>query len=246
MIYKADLHIHSCFSDGKHHPYAVIALAVKGNISCISITDHDSISGAITARDFNGYKGLEIIPGIELSADYNGKEVHILGYHIDLDNKAISEHSDSIKNLRINRIGLMIDKLEELSMKIDKDEFFGKYSDTNSIGRPHLAQELVKHGFVNDFKTAFTKYLGDYKPAYVKKLNPDYKIILNLIKSAGGVAIIAHPGKFIKHNVLQDFIGSGINGFEVIHPSHKQKDSKYFSGVCQSYNLLTSGGSDFH
>lgn len=140
----------------------------------------------------------------------------------------------------------MIDKLEELYVKIDKDEFFGKYSGTNSIGRPHLAQELVAHGFADDFKTAFMKYLGDYKPAYVKKDNPDFKLVLNLIKSAGGVAIIAHPGKYIKHSVLQDFIGSGIDGLEVVHPSHKLNDSKYFSGVCQSHNLLTSGGSDFH
>lgn len=243
---KADLHIHTSYSDGKFSPLEIINLAKEKGLNIIGVTDHDNIEGSQAMLEYNGKHGIEVIPGIELSADYHGKELHLLGYFLDFKNPALIEHLKLIKNLRIRRIDKMIGKLKELGVNINSAELLEKYSSSCSIGRPHLANEIVEQGYVKDFQTAFNRYLGDNKPAYVKKDNLNFEIMIELIKVSGGLSFIAHPGSYFRESALVELKKAGISGIEVYHPSHNDAHNKKYMKFVKEHNLLAVGGSDFH
>lgn len=243
---KSDLHIHTNSSDGKLNPQEILDLAHSKGLNTLCISDHDSIEGSEKMLQLNGTQGIKVIPGIELSADFNGREVHILGYFIDLNNAALKEHLKLINNLRIRRVNKMIEKLREFGFNINPDSIFEKYNSSCSIGRPHLANELVEKGYVKDFQTAFQRYLGDKKPAFVKKENLNYEIVIELIRVAGGLSFIAHPANYFRESSLLKFVNAGIDGIEVYHPSHSPNHVAKFKAFAAEHGLLISGGSDFH
>jgi 3',5'-nucleoside bisphosphate phosphatase len=243
---KADLHIHSNFSDGKYSPTEILQKAKEKGFSAISITDHDNINGIETALQSSGEIGIEVIPGIEFSTDFKGKEVHILAYFIDYNDTSLIDFVKDIRNSRIQRLGQMIRRLSELKCIINSDNFFGKFSANITLGRPHLALEMLNIKFVRNYVEAFTKFIGDGKPAYIKKPNPDIKKVLGIISELGGLSFIAHPGKYFKSTQLQEIIDSGVDGIEMIHPSHSYTDMHFFEQVAAQNFLLVSGGSDFH
>lgn len=243
---RADLHIHSNSSDGKLNPAEIIDLAKKKELKVISVTDHDNIEGSEAMLKYNGTDGIEIIPGIELSADFHGREIHLLGYFLNFSNVALTEHLKLIKNLRIRRINKMIDKLKEFGINISSSALFEKYSSSCSIGRPHLANEILEKGYVKDFQTAFHRYLGDGKPAFVKKENLNYEIIIELIRVSGGLSFIAHPGSYFRESALVDLRRAGIDGVEIYHPSHTDNHVKKYTKFAKDHSLLRVGGSDFH
>lgn len=243
---RADFHIHSNSSDGKLKPAEIIELAKNKELKVISITDHDNIEGSQEMLKLNGTYGIEIIPGIELSADFHGREIHLLGYFLDFGNVALTEHLRLIKNLRIRRINKMIDKLKELGVIISSPDLFEKYSASCSIGRPHLANEILENGYVKDFQTAFHRYLGDGKPAFVKKENLNFEIIIELIRVSGGLSFLAHPGSYFRESALVELRRAGIDGVEVYHPSHNDNHIKKYKKFAKDNNLVIVGGSDFH
>ena len=243
---KADLHIHTSYSDGKLNPDEIIDLAKEKGLRIIGVTDHDNIEGSQAMLEHNGKHGIEVIPGIELSADFHGKEIHILGYFMDFKNPALIEHLKLIKNLRIRRIDKMIAKLKDLGVNINSTALFEKYSSSFSVGRPHLANEVLVQGYVKDFQTAFNRYLGDNKPAFVKKDNLNFEIMIELIKVSGGLSFVAHPGSYFRESALVELRKAGISGIEVYHPSHNDNHNKKFMKFVKDHNLLAVGGSDFH
>lgn len=243
---KADLHIHTSYSDGKLNPDKIIDLANEKGLKVIGVTDHDNIEGSQAMLEHSGKHGIEVIPGIELSADFHGKEVHLLGYFMDFKNPALVEHLKLIKNLRIRRIDKMILKLKELGVNINSTALFEKYSSSCSVGRPHLANEILEQGYVKDFQTAFNRYLGDNKPAFVKKDNLNFEIMIELIKVSGGLSFVAHPGSYFRESTLVELKKAGINGIEVYHPSHNDAHNKKYMKFVKEHNLLAVGGSDFH
>lgn len=243
---RADLHIHSNSSDGKLTPSGILELAKQKNLKLICVTDHDNIEGSQAMLAHNGKNDIEIIPGIELSADFHGREIHLLGYFLDFSNIALTEHLKLIKNLRIRRINKMIEKLKDLGVNISSPDLFEKYSTSCSIGRPHLANEILEHGYVKDFQTAFHRYLGDGKPAFVKKENLNYEIIIELIRVSGGLSFLAHPGSYFRESALVELRRAGIDGVEVYHPSHNDNHIKKYAKFVKDNNLLKVGGSDFH
>ncbi len=243
---KADLHIHTNYSDGKLKPKEVLELAKKKELDVICITDHDSIEGTEAMLKYNGRHGIEIIPGIELSADFHGREIHILGYFIDVENAALKEHLRLIKNLRLRRIRKITEKLKEFGIRLDSETIIEKYKTSSSVGRPHIANELVERGYVKDFQSAFQRYIGDNKPAHVKKENLNYEIILELIRISGGLSFTAHPGNYFRESALNELRNAGIDGVEVRHPSHTENHVKKFTAFAMEHGLLVSGGSDFH
>jgi len=245
-VLKADLHIHTSFSDGKLSPVEIIDLAKEKGLNIIGITDHDNIEGSQAMLEHNGKYGIEVISGIELSADYHGKEIHLLGYFLDFKNPALLEHLKLIKNLRIRRMDKMIGKLKELGVSINSTALFEKYSSSFSIGRPHLANEILAQGYVKDYNSAFNRYLGDNKPAYVKKDNLNFEIMIELIKVSGGLSFVAHPGSYFRESALVGLKKAGINGIEVHHPSHNDNHNKKYLKFVKEHNLLAVGGSDFH
>ncbi len=242
---NSDLHIHTRYSDGTMTPEEVVDESIRLGVSTISITDHDTIDGVMKACRYGYGKNINIIPGIELSSYLAPSEVHILGYFIDVYNASLQKVLKQSYEDRLKRIYAMADKLRSLNVDINPQEVFilaGK----GSPGRMHVAETIWKHGYCNTIIDAFSKYIGDKGPAYVPKktLNPQQAI--ELIRGAGGAAVLAHPGLTQRDNVIEELVKYGLGGMEVYYPSHTPQAVKKYSEMAKRYNLAITGGSDFH
>lgn len=241
----ADLHLHSTFSDGKLTPEQILEISKKNGVKYISITDHDSIdSQYITKEKFDG---VNIISGIEFSSEIYEFEIHILGYFIDIENENLNNIVNNLKKSRIKRAKIIIDRLKNEGIELNIDDII---KDNSSVGRAHIASEIVKKGYEDTFKGAFLKYLLKGKPAYVKGEKLNYKEAIKVIKEAGGIAVLAHPGKIYKSMVIEKVIKElkcyGLSGLEVYHPSHSKEQINLFNNLSRKYKLSITGGSDFH
>ena len=243
---KVDLHTHTSFSDGSLTPAQLIDMSYNSGIGILSITDHDNVYALKEAMNRGKEKSVQVIPGVEFSANFNDREIHILGYFIDYTSKRLLDFLNTLRKKRFSRSKQIIEKLNELGCKIKFNFINDNLNSSISIGRPHIAMMLVKEGFVNSYNDAFAKYLGDDKPAYIKKPNPDAGEIIKLISETGGLSFLAHPAKNLRDEFLKEIIKEGIDGIETIHPSHSEQDIEYFNNVASENFLLTSGGSDFH
>lgn len=244
--FKSDLHMHTNYSDGRLSAQQLIDMSIKAGISIISITDHDNVNALCEAINYGNDMGIQVIPGVEISADLNGHEIHILGYFIDYKDQKFLEFLSTLREKRIQRNEKIVQKLNDLGSKIEFNSILDKVGSNTSVGRPHIALELNKEGFVNSYYEAFFKYIGDGKPAYVKKSNPLSKDVIRIISELGGLSFIAHPAKIVRNEMLLELIRDGIDGIEVIHPAHSKEDVEFFISVAAEHFLLTSGGSDFH
>ncbi len=245
-LLKADLHSHTFYSDGKLSPEELIQKARLTGIDTLSITDHDSVEGIDEAVHFGKLNDIEIIPGVELSSEHNGHEVHVLGYFMDYKNPQLLQFLSSFREKRLRRAEKIVEKLNSMNVHITIGDVLAKAKGNASIGRPHIAFALLEANVVNNYNEAFFKYIGDNKPACVKKPNIDTKSAVNIISGAGGLSFIAHPGKTLRDNLIIELIEQGVDGIEVIHPSHTRDDTGYFLDITGQYFLLESGGSDFH
>lgn len=244
MTLKADLHIHTHYSDGVYSPSEIINRACENNISAISITDHDSTNALPEAIQYGREKGIEIIPGLEISTDINNIEVHLLGYFIDYSDPELNKYLTFFRDERLHRAKRIIQKLNNLGINVALEDVTEE-AKLSAIGRPHIASVLLKKGFVDNFYEAFEKYLGEGCPAFERKIHVSPQSALKLINDAGGLSFVAHPGN-IKESILVELIEAGLDGIEVIHPSHQAHHIKFYRGIVSEYCLLDSGGSDFH
>ncbi len=244
---KADLHTHTHYSDGYHTPEELIKMAKQAGLTNLAITDHDNVDASEEAIEVSHGYGIEIIPGSEISAEHNGKETHILAYYFDHKNEELLDYLKNFRKERLKRAEKIVEKLNELEMSLKIEDVLKQVKGNGSIGRPHIAVALIDGGYVNNYYDAFNKYISDDKPAYVKKPNISTKEAITLINRCGGLSFIAHPGKGLRHhNSLFEMIEFGIDGIEVVHPSHSDHDIEYFREIAGQYFLLESGGSDFH
>jgi 3',5'-nucleoside bisphosphate phosphatase len=241
---KLDLHIHTTCSDGFYSPEEIVEKAKDFGLSGISITDHDSVDAVKRAADYAERYGIEVIPGVELSSDLGENEVHILAYFIDPDNQELERYLKFFRTERLKRAERMIKKLSNLGFPLTMDDIILK-AKNSAIGRPHIAQALVEKQYVRTYYEAFNKYIGNGCPAYEKKVHISPRSAFKIINDAGGLSFIAHPG-FMKDNVLKELIDAGVDGIEVMHPSHNAQLIKFYKGIVNEYFLLESGGSDFH
>ncbi len=241
---KVDLHIHTTASDGYYSPQEVIKKATAAELNIISITDHDTVDAIDEAKYYADKVGIEIITGIELSAEYDNREVHILGYFFDHKDKNFLEAIDNFKKSRFERVLKFITKLNENGIMITIDDVIAN-SNSSSLGRPHIAQAIISKGYASSFYEVFSKFLGNNSSYYVKKDFLAPETAFELINRAGGISIIAHPGA-ISESTAKHFIKLGVNGFEVNHPSHSSLQKKYFKDLVMKNNLIATGGSDFH
>ena len=244
---KADLHTHTHYSDGYHTPEELIQKAKTAGLTHLAITDHDNVDAIDEAMEIASVYNIELIPGTEISAEHNGKETHILAYYFDHKNPELLNYLQNFRSERMKRAQKIVEKLNELGMAIQMQDVLSQVKGNGSVGRPHIAIALIEGGFVNNYYDAFNKYIGDDKPAYVKKPNISTKDAISLISRCGGLSFVAHPGKSMRHNnSLFEMIEFGIDGIEVVHPSHSDYDIEYFRDIASQYFLLESGGSDFH
>lgn len=241
----ADLHIHSYYSDGAHSPEEVLRRAKLAGITIASITDHDNVAGVDEALDYGRALGIEVVPGIELSVTIGSKDIHLLAYFFDHRNAELLEFLTFVRTQRYHRAQRMVKKLNDLHLAVSFDAVLNE-AGIGSIGRPHIANALVKGGFIESYYDAFERYIGNNGPAFETKyiVEPEYAI--RLMSKAGGLVFLAHPGKYTREFELSTLIRAGIDGIEIVHPSHTAALETHYKGIANQYFLLESGGSDFH
>jgi len=240
----ADLHIHSNYSDGTLSPEEIVEIARQNGLKAISITDHDCISSQYIVE--KKYNDIEIIPGIELSSEIDNLEIHILGYFIDYKNAHLINIVNKLAKERIKRVEKIIMKLNENGIDLSMEDI----ELSNSIGRSHIANAMVKKGYYDNYKTAFMSFLVKDKPAYVKGYKLNYREAIKVIRDAGGIPVLAHPGQVYRglaiENLIKELKFFGLMGLEVYHPSHMREDSNGFYNLAKKYKLIITGGSDYH
>jgi predicted metal-dependent phosphoesterase TrpH len=239
----ADLHIHSSYSDGVLPPDKIMQKARLRNLKAISITDHDTLNGSLEALKLSDYYGIEVVPGIEFSCDFEGHDIHVLGYFSDEDLSQLEKVLIHLRQKRVDRAYKIGEKFKEIGIDISVDKIV---KENESIGRPHFARELIRQRFVDNFEEAFTKYLIPGKPCYVPKEKLTVYECIRIIHSLSGAAILAHPGLIKDEKVIERLVDEDFDGFEVYHPKHTQKDKLKYYGICKDRSLLITGGSDFH
>ena len=246
-----DLHTHTTFSDGTDTPTQLINKALAAGITTIALTDHDSISGwqeATTALR----PGICLVPGAEVSCQtLDGISVHILGLLFDSSN---TELIDTLEKTRENRFGRMekiIAKINEAGIEISMSEVLEQLSDGATLGRPHLADALVKKGVVASREEAFTQMLHNHSKYYVSHYSPTPEAVIKLIKEAGGVSVIAHPmashrGRTISLDTFGSLIQAGLDGIEVDHRDHSVEEKTQLISLAKESKLVMTGASDYH
>lgn len=251
-MHTIDLHVHSNFSDGTCSPEELIELAYQKKLSAFALTDHDCVEGLKPAMHYLKEKAypLELIPGTELSVDYDHHEIHLVGLFIDMDNPKLKEETASFVSKRKQRNLDMISNFQKDGIPMTIEELSG--GNPNAvITRAHFARYLIEHGIAKDSKEAFAKYLGEDSPYYVKRTRTNAIDGIHLIQEAGGVAILAHPLHYKLPEqklraMIRDFKEHGLQGIEVKYSNHFAADETFVRGLAKEYDLLPSGGSDFH
>lgn len=241
----ADLHLHTIYSDGTYTPEKLIADAFKQDLSCVSITDHDTVSGIALTVEEGRKKNIEVLPGIELTTEFEGTEVHILGYLFDYQSELLAKKLEILNKNRIERVYKITDKLKDLGINLDPEAVFN-LAKGGSPGRLHIARAMAASGLVGSTYEAFKKYIGDKCPAYVAgfRLSPQEGI--GLIRNIGGIAVLAHPYVITRDDLILQFVDFGLMGIEVYYPEHSQSMINFYLQQAKQYGLLVTGGSDCH
>ncbi len=241
----ADLHVHTTFSDGMFTPEKVVETALAKGLKAIAITDHDCIDGIAPALKAARGKDLDVIPGVELSAAAGDSEIHILGYFLDYKCPVLVKKLSRMRENRTKRIMEMIKRLGDKGISIDTDKVFEAVTE-GTIGRMHLARAMVDQKFAATTKEVFEKYLGNGKPCNVRHERLDYTDAISMIRKAGGVPVLAHPGNMGKDEFIQEYVKAGIMGIEVFHTEHRPSVVKKYGELASEKGLIMTGGSDCH
>lgn len=247
-----DLHCHSTASDGTLSPSDVVRLAAREGLSGLALTDHDTADGVAEAAAEAAKLGIDFIPGIELSCAIDPPgTMHLLGYGIDPSRKIFREMVTTLLSGRDTRNPRIIARLNELNVAISMDEVNNE-AGGQVIGRPHIAAILVRKGYVSSIKNAFDKYLAPGGLAWFDKERLTFTQAIDMVKKAGGIAVLAHPIQLRTTNdaqlqqVVKDLVDAGLSGIETLHSDQDEKWTEKLTVLAREYNLLTTGGSDFH
>lgn len=242
---SCDLHIHSVFSDSDAPLESIFEQAAQKHLKCIAITDHDTVEGIKPARSLSKHYGIQLIEGIELSAQHKDVEVHILGYFIDVDNKTLIRELEIIKALRRERLICMAEALNSLGIAVDTPELLASVSGTIPT-RLHLALYLVERKQAVTLREVFSKYLAPGRPAYRARFKHSVQEVIRLIKECKGLAFLAHPHMISPSSWVDEFIGLGLDGLEIAYPSISLVKRSLYENLALKHGLLKSGGSDAH
>jgi predicted metal-dependent phosphoesterase TrpH len=240
-----DLHVHTNSSDSTFSPAEIVKIAREEGFAALGITDHDSVAALATMPALGEKVGLEIVPGVELSAEMDGEEIHLLGYFISWQENWFREKLAELTRAREERAREIVRRLTTLGLDLSF-EAVKELSGEASIGRLHIARALVSAGYVKNAGEAFRLYLGEGKPAYVKKFPLTPSEALEIVKSLKGLSSLAHPGLLRNDKLTLDIIKLGVDGLEVYHSDHNNTTAKNLLELCQRHKLLVTGGSDCH
>ena len=247
MNAAVDLHLHTLASDGRLSPSELVELAALRGLGTIAVTDHDTTDGLDEAFQAAArHRDLRVIPGIELSADVPGDEVHVLGYFIDPADAHLQSELARFRAGRVDRARTMVDKLSQLGIHIEWDRV-QHFAGDGAVGRPHIAMAMVEAGYCQEPKDAFPEYLGRNGLAYVERAKLTPADAVGIIRRAGGAAVLAHPAYMNDmESGVAGLAGIGLAGMEVHYAKYHDDTIRQLARLADQYELIPCGGSDFH
>ncbi len=243
-----DLHTHTTASDGRSSPAELVECAAQAGVTVLSVTDHDTTGGVAATRSACAAAGIEFVPGIEITAVAEGRDVHVLGYYFDPESASLQTFLAEQRERRVDRIRQMVSLLAEHGVALDADAILapGLASRSTSVGRPWIARALIAKGYVADVNEAFAKWLGHGRPGFVPRIGAAPPEVFAEIHRAGGLASIAHPVQLKHDEWLPGYAAAGLDAIEVYHSDHDESASKRYREFARTLNLLMTGGSDYH
>lgn len=247
MSATVDLHLHTLASDGRLTPAELVRLAVSQGLETIAVTDHDTTDGLEEAFHAAGeFPGFRVIPGIELSADVPGDEVHVLGYFIDPGNPELQDELLRFRRGRLDRARTMVEKLAQLGIRLEWERV-QHFAGDGAVGRPHIAMAMVEAGYCQEPKDAFPEYLGRNGLAYVERAKLTPAGAVGIIRRAGGAAVLAHPAYMKDMEAgIANLSGIGLAGMEVHYAKYRDDTVRQLGRLSREYGLIPCGGSDYH
>ncbi len=243
---RLDLHLHTRASDGAWSPADVVREAARAGLDALAITDHDTTAGVAEAREAAREVGATLVVGCELSSTQEGRDVHVLGYGIDLAFPALVAYEQRTSGRRRARMAEMVERLADLGLPVRLERVFEIAGGEGVVGRPHLAQALVEAGHAVDLPDAFDRWIGDRQPGFVPTALHAPADVIEVIRDAGGVPVWAHPASDQLDLLLPELIEAGLEGLEAYRPGHTPRQTRRLLDRAAAAGLLVSGGSDWH
>jgi predicted metal-dependent phosphoesterase TrpH len=243
-----DLHTHTTASDGRRAPADLVACAAASGVTILSVTDHDTLSGCTAAAAAAAERGIELVPGIEITAIRDGVDVHVLGYFIDVRSAPLLTFLGEQRRRRIDRIRQMMARLAAHGISLDADSVVQPAVDdpSKSAGRPWIARALVAQGYVATIDEAFARWLERGAPAFVARAAATPEEVVTRIHDAGGVASLAHPGLLGRDEWIPEFATAGLDAIEAHYGEHDSAETARYLELADRLTLAVSGGSDYH
>lgn len=248
---RFDLHTHTRASDGMNAPAENVRLAKEKGLAGLAITDHDTVAGIAEAREAGGRLGVAVVPGVEISTRAGGKDIHVLGYFLNDRDELLLERLERLRAVRQERNEKIIAKLQQLGIPITLEEVKRGLSrplrPDESLGRPHIADALVRKGAAKDMRDAFDRYLAEGKPGYASQPRIAPEEAMEWIREAGGAPVLAHPGLYGDDDLVRAILERGKPaGIEVYHSDHGRDEERRYIAMAEQFGLIATGGSDYH
>jgi predicted metal-dependent phosphoesterase TrpH len=249
---RIDLHTHSSVSDGTDAPAELVRKALDAGLDVVALTDHDTFDGLDEAAAEGERLGLRVVRGMELSCSRHGSSVHVLAYGADPASPGLAAEMARVRDGRLGRLAGVLRKLAELGVPVSEADVMAEVGNSPSVGRPHIADALIKAGHVRDRQEAFDRFLADGGPAHVHRYTIEVERGVDLVHEAGGVAVIAHPWgrgreQLLPPSVLEALVRDhGLDGIEVDHQDHDSDIRRRLRALAERLGLLATGSSDYH
>jgi 3',5'-nucleoside bisphosphate phosphatase len=243
-----DLHLHTTASDGRLSSAQLVARASAAGLTTISVTDHDTVAALAEATEVAKGVNIRVVPGIEITAVDDGRDVHMLGYFFDPGSAPLAGVLQQQRALRVSRVREIGAKLAPLGRVVDVESVLlaAAARPGSSVGRPQVARELVRAGYVTSVQEAFDKWLATGRPAFIPRTGPSPAAIVDAIHEAGGIASMAHPGVTKRDELIRPLVERGMDAIEIYHSDHTPEDQTHYRRIAHRYGVLVTGGSDFH
>jgi predicted metal-dependent phosphoesterase TrpH len=242
---KADLHTHTTASDGTVSPAGIITLALDCDVDVLAICDHDSVEGLAEAFAATTDTPLTLVPGVELSAVHDGRDVHVLGYFVDPADGVLLGHLEDLRAARARRAEAIVEALTASGYDLTLDDVLA-FSDGGAVGRSHVARALVHRGHAGSVADAFQRLLGHGMPFYVPKDVRSPEEVISVIREAGGLAVLAHPAVSGIEDAIEHLRSAGLSGIEAYHADHTVEQRLRLASLAEELGLLVTGGTDYH